>query len=111
LAVQWEKSEDIMPLYDYKCANCHTQFEARHGFDDPTPTCPNCGYAEVQRLILSAPAVNQGMLAHPGDGRRASREQLQDKWAEETPKLRKQLADKLGEDAVRSIPSLNTGAE
>ncbi len=100
-----------MPLYDYKCPNCDTQFEARHGFNDPAPACPNCGHIEVQRLILHAPRVAQGMMAHPGDGKSASREQLQDKWAEETPKLRKELADKLGEDAVRSIPSLNTGSE
>lgn len=100
-----------MPLYDYKCPKCSTRFEARHGFNDPAPACPNCGYAEAQRVILTAPLVAQGMLAHPGDGRRATKEQLQDKWAEETPKLRKKLADKLGEDAVRSIPSLNTGTE
>ncbi|MBZ0289115.1 MAG: hypothetical protein K8I30_15960, partial [Anaerolineae bacterium] len=82
-----------------------------HGFNDSAPACPNCGHVEVQRVILTAPRVAQGMLAHPGDGRTASREQLQDKWAEETPKLRKKLADKLGEDAVRSISSLNTGTE
>jgi putative FmdB family regulatory protein len=100
-----------MPLYDYKCANCETVFEARHGFNDSAPACPNCGHIEVQRVILTAPRVAQGMLAHPGDGKSATKEQLQDKWAEETPKLRKKLADKLGEDAVRSIPSLNTGSE
>lgn len=47
------------------------------------------------------------MLTHAGDGHRASKEQLQDKWREETPRLRKQLAEKLGEDAVKSVPTLN----
>jgi hypothetical protein len=49
------------------------------------------------------------MLALAGDSRRASKEQLRDKWAEETPKLRKKLVDKLGEDVVnRNAPTLNT---
>ena len=95
-----------MPLYDYRCANGH-DFEARHGFNDSTPACPVCGEATVQRLITTAPAVVQGMSASLGAN--ASKEQLQAKWAEETPKLREKLASKLGEETVsKYAPSLNT---
>lgn len=97
-----------MPAYDYKCPKCAHRFEARHGFDEAAPPCPNCGHESVKRLITQAPSVAGGMLTHAGDGYRASKEQLQAKWAEETPKLRKKLRDKLGDDAVKSIPSLNT---
>lgn len=98
-----------MPRYDYKCPNCDHRFEARHGFDDPAPNCPNCDHIEVQRVITQAPRVALGVNANPGDGRSATKEQLQNKWAEESPKLRKQLVDKLGEDVVnRNAPSLNT---
>lgn len=103
-----------MPLYDYRCPNCDHRFEARHGFSETAPACPACGYAEPQRVITSAPSVAGGMLTHAGDGHTANKEQLQDKWAEETPKLRKKLVDKLGEDTVRkNAPSLfmNTGKE
>ncbi|MDX1994438.1 MAG: zinc ribbon domain-containing protein [bacterium] len=97
-----------MPLYDYKCPNCEHPFEARHSFSESAPPCPACGHVGVQRVILTAPKVAKGLMAHPGDGRSASKEQLQDKWAEETPKLRKKLADKLGEDTVnRMAPTLN----
>jgi putative FmdB family regulatory protein len=96
-----------MPLYDFKCPACDHRFEARTGFHDPAPVCPNCDHAETKRLITSAPTFARGMLAHAGDGRKASKEQLQDKWREETPKLRKQLRDKLGDDAVKKMPSLN----
>jgi putative FmdB family regulatory protein len=97
-----------MPLYDYKCPQCGSQFEARHSFSESAPPCPTCEFVGVQRLILTAPKIAKGVLAHPGDGRNASKEQLQDKWAEETPKLRKKLVDKLGEDTVNHYaPSLN----
>jgi hypothetical protein len=48
-------------------------------------------------------------MTQAGDGQRASKEELRSKWAEETPKLRKKLVDKLGEDKVnRLAPTLNT---
>ena len=97
-----------MPLYDYRCPECDTAFEARHGFTEAAPACPSCGYTQPKRIITAAPSVAGGMLTHAGDSRRSSKEQLQDKWAEETPKLRKKLADKLGEDTVNKLaPSLN----
>jgi hypothetical protein len=65
------------------------------------PPCPECDHTPVQRVITSAPSVAGGMLTHPGDGHRASKEQIQDKWAEETPRLRKKLESKLGRDVVR----------
>jgi putative FmdB family regulatory protein len=95
-----------MPLYDYRCPNGH-QFEARHGFNAPAPACPTCGEAHVQRIITSAPAQMQGIAASAG--KNATKEQLRDKWAEETPKLREKLVSKLGEDTVNKYaPSLNT---
>ena len=95
-----------MPAYDYECTVCGHHFEARHGFNDPAPACPTCGKA-VQRLILTAPRHAKGMLAETS--KNSSKEELRDKWAEETPKLRKKLVDKLGEDVVnRNAPTLNT---
>lgn len=96
-----------MPKYDFRCADCGATFEMQVKLHSDTPLCPECESANVQRLITSAPTVTGGMLTHAGDGKKASKEELKTKWQEETPKLRKQLADKLGEDAVRSIPSLN----
>ncbi len=97
-----------MPLYDYRCEQCEKPFQAKHGFNEAPPPCPACGAVEVKRLIKTAPTFAQGILTLAGDSRRASKEQLQDKWAEETPKLRKKLVDKLGEDVVnRTAPTLN----
>jgi putative FmdB family regulatory protein len=103
-----------MPLYDYKCPKCGHRFEARHGFSEDPPPCPSCESVDVQRVITAAPSVAGGIMTHAGDGHHASKDQLQDKWAEETPKLRKKLVDKLGEETVRqNAPSLfmKTGKE
>lgn len=100
-----------MPLYDYQCANGHT-YEAKHGFNDPAPPCPVCGETSVQRVITTAPAQMRGMAADAGHGGTASKEQLQSKWAEETPKLREKLVSKLGEDVVnRNLPTLKPGSD
>jgi len=95
-----------MPRYNYRCTNCDHYFEAQHGFNDPEPVCPLCA-SEVRKAIDSAPTFAQGALTHAGDGFRASKEQLRDKWREETPKLRKKMRDKLGDEAVNNIPTLN----
>ncbi|MDQ7035550.1 MAG: hypothetical protein Q9P01_12145 [Anaerolineae bacterium] len=68
---------------------------------------PNVRSEEVQRLITSAPTHAKGMLTPAGTSRRSSKEELRAKWREETPKLRKKLRDKLGEQYVKDIPSLN----
>jgi putative FmdB family regulatory protein len=86
-----------MPRYDYRCETCGVEFEAAHGFDAPTPNCPN-GHDTVRRVITSAPRMLLGMAA--ATSKNASKEELNAKWAEETPKLRKKLADRLGEEAV-----------
>jgi putative FmdB family regulatory protein len=101
-----------MPLYDYRCENCERPFQARHGFSETASACPNCGSDKVHRIITTAPSVARGILTLAGDSKGATKEQLQDKWAEETPKLRKKLVDKLGEDVVnRNAPTLNHSYE
>src|SRR5215470_16582106 len=89
-----------MPRYEYECEVCGERFEVRHGFDAPAPECPN-GHGEVHRILTSAPGVMHGMAAPLS--KNASKEELRGKWAEETPKLRKKLADKIGEEKVNKI--------
>jgi len=100
-----------MPSYEYRCNACGYEFTEAHSMNAPTPECPDCESGDVQRVINRAPNIAWGMRAHAGDGKKASKEQLQAKWAEESPRLRKQIRDKLGEDAVKDIPSLNHNFE
>lgn len=96
-----------MPVYQYRCPQCNHEFETVHGINDEKPECPECEFEDVKRLIVDAPAHARGVLTHAGDGYRATREQLRAKWQEETPRLRKKMRDKLGEEAVKKIPTLN----
>lgn len=44
-----------MPLYDYRCTACKTQFE-RLVRASSVPNCPDCGSTSVERLVsLPAP--------------------------------------------------------
>lgn len=47
-----------MPIYEYYCEACHGRFShlARH-LDDPTPPCPRCGNASVERLISASNVI------------------------------------------------------
>jgi putative FmdB family regulatory protein len=42
-----------MPIYEYRCRNCDTDFEVLVR-DDRAVACPNCGSSSVDKL-LSAP--------------------------------------------------------
>lgn len=96
-----------MPMYDYQCEACGHTFEARHGFHDPAPACPACGHETVSKRITTAPSFARGMETPAGTARRSSKEELKSKWAEETPKLRKKLEQKLGRDTVqKNAPQL-----
>lgn len=58
-----------MPLYDYKCTQCETVREVRHGFkeshDEP---CPACG-APMTRVFSAAPIVFKGSGFYATDSR------------------------------------------
>lgn len=96
-----------MPTYAYRCNDCGYEFEETHAINADLPECPECESEAVQRRITGAPLHAKGMLTHAGDGKRATKDELERKWAEETPKLRKKLRDKFGEDAINKLPTLN----
>ena len=45
-----------MPLYEYKCRHCESEFELLRRFSDSDDdvTCPVCGEREVERLISAS---------------------------------------------------------
>lgn len=100
-----------MPMYDYRCKNCGHEFTETHGFDETALECPECESEDIERVIKGAPTFARGMLTPAGTSRKSSKEELRDKWQEETPKLRKKLRDKLGDSATQNLPSFNSDDE
>ena len=61
-----------MPLYDYKCSNCGTLREVRHGFNDVyQEPCAECG-AGMVRVFNPAPVVFKGSGFYITDSRKSS---------------------------------------
>ena len=64
-----------MPLYEYKCLCCSTQFEIKHSFDDkPVVTCPKCQGA-VQRVFSPVPVIFKGTGFYTTDNRNSAPEE------------------------------------
>ena len=56
-----------MPVYEYRCNACHTQFELRQKFSDPpADRCPECG--GTIRKIVSAVSFSLKGAGWFGDG-------------------------------------------
>ncbi len=44
-----------MPIYEYQCQSCGHELEKiQRMSDDPLKDCPDCGKAELQRLVSAA---------------------------------------------------------
>ena len=42
-----------MPIYEYFCHTCENLFERLQKASDGTPTCPDCGSDQVQKMMSS----------------------------------------------------------
>jgi putative FmdB family regulatory protein len=59
-----------LPLYDYRCRDCSTVTEVRHGFrEDHNGACPNCGGA-LARVFNPAGIVFKGSGFYVNDSRK-----------------------------------------
>jgi len=52
-----------MPIYEYRCQDCGTTFEALVRGNDAV-TCPHCGSATLNK-VLSSPTMLSGHTARP----------------------------------------------
>ena len=59
-----------MPVYQYECEDCSTQFELRRSFDDETEsTCPKCK-GKTRRIFSPVPVIFKGSGFYITDSRK-----------------------------------------
>jgi len=59
-----------MPIYEYECQECHSQFEVRHGFEEePEVSCPRCR-GPARRVLRPVPIIFKGSGFYVTDSRR-----------------------------------------
>lgn len=58
-----------MPIYEYECQRCRSQFEQRCGFhDDLSISCPKC-QGEARQLFTPVPVIFKGSGFYTTDHR------------------------------------------
>lgn len=57
-----------MPLYDYRCPHCSTEFERLVRFSKADEVaCPSCGHTYAQRRLSKIAALRSGEGSNWGD--------------------------------------------
>ncbi len=76
-----------MPIYQYCCSKCNTNFELRQGFDDDSvAACPKCK-GEATRRFVPVPIIFKGSGFYVTDSRKTSDAQLPAKVPETTKEV------------------------
>ena len=58
-----------MPIYEYECENCSTQFELKCSFgDEAESSCPDCK-GRVRRVFSAVPVIFKGSGFYVTDSR------------------------------------------
>jgi len=60
-----------MPLYEYRCTQCHHDFEQQQPVGSPAPGCPRCG-SPSRKVYSSVGLIFKGSGFHTTDYRKAA---------------------------------------
>lgn len=60
-----------MPLYEYRCTQCHHDFEQQQPVGSAVPACPRCG-SPSRRVYSSVGLIFKGSGFHTTDYRKAA---------------------------------------
>ena len=95
-----------MPIYQYVCSKCNTNFELRQGFNDESvAVCPRCR-GESRRLFIPVPIIFKGPGFYVTDSRPTPVPQRAAKGAEAEAKV---TAPKATETSQLADSTVKTG--
>ncbi len=76
-----------MPIYQYICSKCNSNFELRQGFNDENVApCPKCK-SESKRRFMPVPIIFKGSGFYVTDSRSPGESQLPAKMPETTKEV------------------------
>ncbi len=68
-----------MPIYEYRCDSCNHEFEKLQKIADPPPAeCPECGAADIRKLVSAAGFRLKGSGWYETDFKSANKRNLDD---------------------------------
>jgi len=83
-----------MPIYEYKCQSCGHELEKLQRLNDERlKDCPECGKAELQRLVSAAGFRLKGAGWYETDFKKGSKKNLHDSGAEKSTDSKKSTSD------------------
>jgi len=87
-----------VPLYEYRCKQCGSLKEVRHGFKEPhTEPCPQCG-GEMARVFSPTGIVFKGSGFYVNDSRKSSAGKSGDAKSAETQQSDAKAAETKSDD-------------
>ena len=83
-----------MPIYEYKCQSCGHELEKLQRMsDERLIDCPECGKAELHRLVSAAGFRLKGAGWYETDFKKGSKKNLHDSGTEKSSASKKSSAD------------------
>jgi putative FmdB family regulatory protein len=75
-----------MPIYEYQCESCgHALEKLQRISDDPLKECPECGKAELRRLVSAAGFRLKGAGWYETDFKKGDKKNLHDTGSSKNP--------------------------
>jgi putative FmdB family regulatory protein len=83
-----------MPIYEYKCQSCGHELEKLQRMNDERlKDCPECGKAELHRLVSAAGFRLKGAGWYETDFKKGSKKNLHDSGTEKSTDSKKDTSD------------------
>jgi len=96
-----------MPIYEYKCQSCGHELEKLQRMNDERlKDCPECGKAELQRLVSAAGFRLKGAGWYETDFKKGNKKNLHDSGAEKSSDSKKSSSDSDKSAGVKKTDSV-----
>lgn len=98
-----------MPIYEYQCDSCGHELEKLQRMsDNPLRDCPDCGEAELRRLVSAAGFRLKGAGWYETDFKKGDKKNLHDSGSSKSTSSSKSKPDKGESATARKAESKST---